>query len=418
MLHEFLSSNRADLIDRCRSKVALRLAPRPTPREMEHGIPFFLEQLIETLKAEQRSMALPALGTPGFPLTLVPPEIAATATKHGHELLRHGFSVDQVVHDYGDLCQAVTELAVEKGATVEPDEFHTLNRCLDNAIADAVTAFEDQRDQLISETGNRAMGERLGFLAHELRNFLNTAMMSFAALKRGNVGVDGATSAVLDRSLLGLRDLIDRALADVRLNVNVPSQLQWIYMDRFIAEVQVAAALEATARGCEFTVFPVEPGLAVDADRQLIYSAVSNLLQNAFKFTRPHSHVTLKAYGEGGRVLIEIQDQCGGLPAGKAEAMFMPFEQYAQDRSGLGLGLSISRRAVEASGGKLSVRDMPGVGCVFTIDLPRRVVAASQSDRKLACVSSPQDARPTFGALARAAWNKTDHAASLPAVDP
>lgn len=406
MLHEFLSSNRADLIDRCRAKVALRLAPRPTPREMEHGIPFFLEQLIETLKAEQYCAVLPTSKSAGFPLRLVPSEIATTAAKHGHELLRHGFSVDQVVHDYGDLCQAVTELAFEKNATVGADEFHTLNRCLDNAIADAVTAFEDQRDQLISETGNRAMGERLGFLAHELRNFLNTAMMSFAALKRGSVGIDGATSAVLDRSLLGLRGLIDRALVDVRLNVNVPSQLKCVSIDRFIAEVQVAAALEATAKGCEFTVHPIEPGLAVDADRQLIYSAVSNLLQNAFKFTRSRSHVTLKAYGKGDRVLIEVQDQCGGLPAGKAEAMFMPFEQYAKDRSGLGLGLSISRRAVEASGGKLSVRDMPGVGCVFTVDLPRRNAAAGPWDAKLLRLAPPMERGPTFEELAQGVQDK------------
>jgi signal transduction histidine kinase len=96
------------------------------------------------------------------------------------------------------------------------------------------------------------------------------------------------------------------------------------------------------------------------------------VLQNAFKFTRPHSHVSLRTYATGDRVLIEVQDECGGLPEGKAEAMFGKFEQHHGDRSGLGLGLSIARRAVEASGGKLGVRDLPGVGCVFTIDLPRQ----------------------------------------------
>ena len=373
MLHEFLDANRTELIERCRAKVALRPAPRPTPKEMEHGIPLFLGQLIETLRLEQGHGAAknPGISGPSQPERHVPSEIATAATKHGHELLRQGFTVDQVVHDYGDLCQAVTELAIEKKAPVSADEFHTLNRCLDDAIADAVTEFGWQRDQLISEMGNRAMSERLGFLAHELRNFLNTAMLSFAAIKSGSVGLNGATAAVLDKSLVGLRDLIDRALADVRLAAGVPTQLDYVAVVRFIAEVQVAASLEAKAKGCEFTVFPVEPGLAVHADKQLLYSAVSNLLQNAFKFTRPHGHVSLKAYGTGDRVLIEVEDQCGGLPPGKAEAMFLSFEQHHADRSGLGLGLSISRRAVEACGGKLRVRDMPGIGCVFTIDLPR-----------------------------------------------
>jgi signal transduction histidine kinase len=373
MLHEFLYENRTELIARCRAKVALRPAPRPTPREMEHGIPLFLGLIIETLRIEQGHDVSqnPAIPGSSQPERHVPSELASAATKHGHELLRQGFTVDQVVHDYGDLCQAITELAIEKKAPVSAEEFHTLNRCLDDAIADAVTEFGWQRDQLISEMGNKAMSERLGFLAHELRNFLNTAILSFAAIKTGSVGLNGPTSGVMDRSLVGLRDLIDRALADVRLAAGAPSQFDYVEMDRFIAEVQVAASLEAKDKGCKFTVFPVEPGLAVQIDRPMLYSAVSNLLQNAFKFTRWHSHVSLKAYASGDRVLIKVEDQCGGLPAGKAEAMFQAFEQHHADRSGLGLGLSVARRAVETSGGKLTVRDIPGIGCVFTIDLPR-----------------------------------------------
>jgi hypothetical protein len=106
-------------------------------------------------------------------------------------------------------------------------------------------------------------------------------------------------------------------------------------------------------------------------DKQMLSSSVANLLQNAFKFTRSHSHVTLRAYGRGERVLIEVEDECGGLPTCKEKTLFTSFQQHGADRSGLGLGLSISRRAVEACGGTLGVRDMPGLGCVFTIDLPR-----------------------------------------------
>jgi signal transduction histidine kinase len=374
MLHEFLQTNHTELIERCRVKVARRSAPHPPSAVMEHGIPLFLGQLIETLRVEQGPEA-PESGGPGLAESTgrhVPSELANSAAKHGHELLRHGYAIDQVVYDYGDLCQAVTELAIERNTPVSSEEFHTLNRCIDDAIADAVTEFGWQRDQLIAEISTRAMGERLGFLAHELRNSLNTAILSFAVIKGGSVALTGSTSAVLDRSLVGLRDLIDRALADVRLSAGAPSQLNHVSVDTFIAEVQVAASLEAKSKGCEFTVFPVEPGLAVHVDEPMLYSAVSNLLQNAFKFTRGHSHVSLKAYGAGDQVLIEVEDQCGGLPEGKAQAMFVAFEQHGADRSGLGLGLSISRRAVETCGGKLSVRDMPGIGCVFTIELPRQ----------------------------------------------
>jgi signal transduction histidine kinase len=366
MLRDFLEANRSELIARCRAKVALRPAPRPTPHEMEHGVPLFLAQLIETLRSEGQPRA------PASPPRDVPAELEKSAIHHGRELLQQGFTVNQVVHDYGDLCQAVTELAVEKHAHVSPGDFNVLNRCLDNAIADAVTEFARERDDVMQATGDRAMSERLGFLAHELRNFLNTAMLSFAAIKSGGVGLNGATSAVLDRSLVGLRDLIDRTLADVRLAAGTPSKRETVSVDRFIAEVQVAASLDARSRGCGFTVFPVDSDLAINADKQILYSAVSNLLQNAFKYTRAHSHVTLRAYGVGDRVHIDVQDQCGGLPEGKAEALFTPFEQRGADRSGLGLGLSIALRAVEASDGHIRVRDLPGTGCVFTIDLPRR----------------------------------------------
>jgi len=301
----------------------------------------------------------------------------AGATEHGHELRKHGYTVNQVVHGYGDLCQAITELAIQESASVSPEDFKTLNGCLDNAIASAVTEFAREREEMISESESRAMSERLGFLAHELRNFLNTAILSFAAIKSGSVAVNGATSAIVDRSLVGLRDLIDHALADVRLEAGMPTRLEPVAVDRFIAEAQVSAALGARAKGCSFTVAPVERGLRVCVDRQMLSSSVSNLLQNAFKFTRSHSHVTLRAYGREERVLIEVEDECGGLPAGKEKTLFTSFQQHGVDRSGLGLGLSISRRAVEACGGTLGVRDMPGLGCVFPIDLPRLTAAGT-----------------------------------------
>jgi len=375
MLHEFLIANRQTLIARCREKVARRTPRRPGDAELEHGIPLFLEQLVRTLELEQTSTPLDSrkVSGPSEPAkSPVSSEIGRTAAKHGHELLLKGFSVDQVVHDYGDLCQAITELAVENDAPVTTDEFRTLNRCLDNAIADAVTEFGRQRDSMISTEGAQAMGERLGYLAHELRNLLDSAMLAVAAIKGGDVGMGGATGAVLDRSLIGLRNVIDRSLADVRLAVGLPAQRERIGLAEFIAEVQVAAILEAQARGCALTVFPVEPGLAVYADRQMLSSAVANLLQNAFKFTRPRSHVSLKAHAAADRVLIEIQDECGGLPKGTVEKLFRPFEQRGADRTGLGLGLSIAQRSVEANGGAVHVRDLPGAGCVFTIDLPLR----------------------------------------------
>jgi hypothetical protein len=209
MLHEFLTLHRADLIERCRSKVAQRSAPRVTEFELTHGIPMFLDQLIKTLQVEQtcepmrsRSVSGAAGGGSGSS------EMGVAAALHGRELMERGFTVDQVVHDYGDLCQAITDLAFEVKAPIEIDEFRTLNRCLDNGIADAVTEYSYQRSSVAGNYGVEALSERLGSLAHELRNLTHTATLAFAALKAGNLGVTGATGRALERALLGLRTMV------------------------------------------------------------------------------------------------------------------------------------------------------------------------------------------------------------------
>jgi hypothetical protein len=350
VLREFLSANRPKIIARARSKVAGRLAPLATPEEIESGVPLFLDQLIDILG--------PSRGQAGA--------IGEGATRHGGDLLREGFTIAQVVHDYGGLCQAITELATETSTLITADEFRTLNWCLDEATAGAVTEYNRQREQSIDSEGR----ERLGVLAHELRNALGSALISFDILRKGTVGLGGSTAGVLDRSLRRLSNLIGSSLADVRLESGIIAP-QRISVREFIEEVEVGASMEANVRNFTLAVTPVAPGIEVEVDRQFLAAAVTNLLQNAFKFSRPRGHVCLKAWSTEDRVLIEVEDECGGLPPGRTETLFHPFRQAGSDRTGVGLGLSITLRSVEASGGKLRVRDKPGIGCVFTIDLPK-----------------------------------------------
>jgi signal transduction histidine kinase len=378
MLHEFLTERRAELIDLCRAKVAQRTAPQATPEELQHGIPLFLEQLIKTLRIEQTPdpmLSREVSGSEGGRIFEMS-EVGEAASLHGRELLQQGYTMEQLVHDYGDLCQAITGLAFELQEPISIDEFRTLNRCLDNAIATAVTEFSYQRDQVVAHDQAQETNQRLGAFAHELRNHLNTATLALSLIRSGDVALSGATGAILDRSLVRLRNLVDHSLAEVRTTAGMPVQHQLFSLAHFIAEVKLSASLEAQVKESALSVFPVDPQLAVDADRDLLFSAVGNLLQNAFKFTHPGTRVTLNAYSVADRILIDIEDHCGGLPPGTAEKMFLPFTQSGEDRTGLGLGLSIAHRSVEANEGKLSVRDIPGSGCVFTIDLPRHLLPA------------------------------------------
>jgi hypothetical protein len=128
MLHDFITRYRNELIERTRAKVALRTAPRATTHEL-NGIPLFLTQLAAILEKESAQDS--GDGS----------EMGLSATQHGGDLLKEGFSIAQVVHNYGDLCQAVTELALELRLPLGIEDFHTLNRCLDNAIANAVTEY-------------------------------------------------------------------------------------------------------------------------------------------------------------------------------------------------------------------------------------------------------------------------------------
>jgi signal transduction histidine kinase len=354
MLHEFLTTNTPELIARTRAKVAARTNPVPTEAELKNGVPLFLRQLVDRL-----SLA-----------TTDSEAIEESATLHGGELLAMGFTVSQVVHGYGDVCQAITQMAEETNAPITVDEFQTFNRCLDDAIAHSVTEFERQRDETVAYEGT----ERLGVLAHELGNRVTAALVAFSILKKGTVGIGGSTGAVLGRSLRALRDLVNSALAGVRLEAGL-NQRQRVSVSELVEEVEVEASMEAVLGASELIVSPVAAGIDVEADSQILSAALNNLVQNALKFSHPHAHVALRTTATAGRVLIEVEDECGGLPPGKIDELFRPFEQRGANRAGLGLGLSISRRAVEAMGGTVGARDLPGKGCVFYIDLPRLAAA-------------------------------------------
>jgi signal transduction histidine kinase len=369
VLHDFLKTNRAILIDQCRARVASRSEPEPPFNDVAHGIPIFLDQLIEALEIEQATEQPRNRLALDVPYNIVS-KIGTIAALHGRDLFKRGYTLEQVVRNYGDVCQAVTGLAYETGAPIEVDEFNTFNRCLDNAMAGAVTEFAYQQDAVITAHDFAAFTSRLGPLAHELRNYLHIATYAVKAIKAGNVGMSGATGAVLDRSLLGMRSLIDRSLAEVRVTAGLPARLASVRLSDFLQEVTASSSLDPLAQNCKFVVTPVSGDIFIRVDAEMLAAAVGNLLQNAFKFTKRHTEVRLHAHLAGSRVLIEVEDHCGGLLAGMPEKMLLPFVQKGDDRSGLGLGLDICRRSVEANNGRLLVRDVPGSGCILTIELP------------------------------------------------
>jgi signal transduction histidine kinase len=353
MLYEFVETYRDAIIAKTRMKVSTRSWPPASTSELENGVPMFLNQLAATLRWEHTD-------TP-----FAHDAIGDTATRHGRDLLGLGFTISQVVHDYGDICQAITELAVEQNAPITTDEFHILNRCLDTAIADAVT----EHARITAESRSADELERIGQVTHEIRNMLNTALIAFDVVKRGTVGVNGHTGAVLGRSLTALRDLVDSTLSDIRTAAS-HQRPEVVSVSVLLNDIAAAAHLQAEYNMLQFSVEAIEPGLSVNVDRQLLASAVTNLLSNAFKYTPRGGQVIMRARAHGRSVAIEVEDSCGGIPEGAGD-LFAPFgERRGKDRTGLGLGLSIARRAVRAQGGDIEVRNRPGKGCTFVIEVP------------------------------------------------
>jgi len=213
MLSNFITSNRSELITRCLDKVAKRFDASVIPAATDHGVPAFLHQLVETLKVEEQKEGISVETPEHTPATT---EIGCDAALHGTELLRSGYTVDQVVHYYGDVCQSITELAIESKIPISTDDFRILNRSLDNAIADAVTSFGSDHQVMINGFAE-TLYERLNTFSDEQKRLLDIAFHSYAAIKTGNIGITGATGTLLYHTLEELRELTHRSLPEIRL---------------------------------------------------------------------------------------------------------------------------------------------------------------------------------------------------------
>jgi signal transduction histidine kinase len=379
-LLEFLKTNQQAVQERIEEKSSALAGMRPASDALKSGLPVFFKQLLHVLEhaptevvhltADRNGMVKaandgdePAIaGGAGHAYDF---EVATSAGAYGKELQHLGYTLSHVVHSYGAICQAITEIAIEKKAAITTEEFRALNRCLDTAIAGAVTTFHAERAEDLS---NRET-QHLGFLAHELRNALAIVKTSLHLIKSGTVGFGGSIGQVLDRALKRQQELIDRSLAEVRLRVDPKVHKVAAPFLLLIDQVIVTAETETRLKDQSLKL-DIEAGLEIEADQYLLFSAVSNLVQNAIKYSCAGGTIRLRAHEIGEQTIIEVEDECGGLHSTSPSDLFKPFEQQHQNRDGLGLGLTIAHRAIALNGGTIDVKNLPGHGCIFRITLP------------------------------------------------
>jgi signal transduction histidine kinase len=348
-LAELLTTKRSAVMAKWQEQVTGSLHPEamPHPQLIDH-LPAFLDEIAEALRDRES------------------PESSRIAADHGGQRLALGFSLDGVVREYGALRDAIVAVAKAAKVNVSEQELSVMFDCVITGIADAVSEYQRQRDAELQ----RHMNEHFAFIAHELRNPLGSSLSAIAMLERnGQLNPSDRFAQVLMRGLSRMHELIDSTLRTAQLANEIHLQREPITLRALLEDLDLAAAASAEERGVTLS-FEVDNDVTISVDQRLVRSALTNLVRNAIKFSHENGSVEVRARGGSERVVIEVEDSCGGLPPGAVQQVFAPFAQLGADRSGFGLGLAIAKQAADAHQGVIRVQDLPGKGCIFALELP------------------------------------------------
>jgi signal transduction histidine kinase len=350
VLSEFIEDFREEILASANKKTVSLAAGRESSVDLRRGMPLFFQHLVEYLKGPELSSSQT--------------NVAAGAAVHGRELLRLNYTLSHVVHCYGAMCQAITEIAHQRKANISSKEFNDLNSCLDVAIASAVSEYQFRSDQ----ASHARESLNLGSLVHELRNALSSATVAHEMIKQGLVGVGGSTSKVLEENLDRMRRLIDRALSEVRLRTDPEIQVEKFVFNTLVDQILLTARSDAKKKD-QTLIAKMPAGIELHTDRQLLLTSIANLVQNAIKYSKDGSTISTSAKVVKDNLIFKITDECGGIKPSILKNIFKPFRSGG-DKSGLGLGLSIVQRSVSMIQGKLLLENSPGVGCTFVLQIP------------------------------------------------
>jgi signal transduction histidine kinase len=259
-----------------------------------------------------------------------------------------------------------------------------LNERLEERVQERTAALEQSNNELVLATAaaqeaNRAKSEFLSNMSHELRTPLN-AIIGFGQLlstaearllpaDRSKEFVNHIVEA--GRHLLTLiNDILNLAQIEAgKLSVSVEA----VALADVLTECHAMTQATAAQRSIRL-LFPDPGPLRVHADRTRLKQVLLNLLSNAVKYNREMGSVVIGCERSGEEsVRISVQDTGIGMRPDQLQSLFQPFNRLGQEagvQEGTGIGLVLTKRLVELMGGKLAVSSTPGVGTVFSIDLP------------------------------------------------
>lgn len=355
-LHEAIATYRDRVLQKWMALVQGTITPQAMSSiELLDHFPKFLEEVVAALRTDA-----------GLPTSAESPEQSETASGHGQQRLRLGFSLDAVVREYGALHDAIVTTARDAGVEITASELDCVFRSLITGIASAVSEYARQRDA----EQQRLHNEHIAFIAHELRNPLASASTAHEVLQQqGHIPPSVRAGGALARGLTSMQELIDHALAVARTASGIELRPERIRLSELLAEAELGVAGEAESRDIRLHVHIVSDAM-LEIDRRLMRSALSNIVRNAVKYTAPATEIDIRGRVDGKHVVIEVEDACGGIPPDKVEAAFAPFVRLGRREPGFGLGLAIAKQSIDAHGGTIRVLNLAGKGCIFVLEIP------------------------------------------------
>jgi len=353
-LSRLLADRRVEILERWTRRIGEQVDKELSRGELWDHLPHLFDEVLAALRAEEGSSA-----------EEVASNGSTASVAHGTQRLRVGFDLAQVIREYEILTECILDEVEAVGGSISTRAFRRVQALLNAGRAQAVAAYIDRRDVEMTRTHS----QHVAFIAHELRSPLMSAFLVVTALRKKERPEDQWALGMLTRNLNALRELIDQVLTADRLAGQIQPRRESFDLRTLLEQVVAEAQLAAQQRHVEVALQAPE-AMPFNGDQRLLRSAIDNVLGNAVKFTREGSAISVRARRNDGAITVEVEDGCGGLPQSNTTELFEPFVQRGENRTGFGLGLAIVKQAIEGHGGRVSVRNIPGKGCVFSLELP------------------------------------------------